>query len=634
MFNKKIAIYLLSAALALPGFSVNAFADEVSDSTVSVSQSSEDNAESETLSSEPEAETDTDTPAESDMQTDRTPGSQTLTEGEEQKDVRNSILRIITRYEFSDGSYDLWSQGCGFLITKDTLLVPKNAVIIEKDSQAYRDIVQSRGNAYKTITGLDMQADYAKIRENVRTYIIDEQGLTEVSINERASNDTFALLSLPSRINSHVTTVLSETAMAEGDRVFAVGLKKNSITETPEAENENTPSQNELPEALVSENFFAKPSRVTGSRINGSSEYVEFEGSFDALEPGCPLINEDQTVVGLITDGSNGRGTAVDIKTIEEALDAANIEYDTAKVVQETQVPSEEDPTSADENPDETPAPELDTTSRDTLLQLIENANAVERDRYTEESLQVMDDAVLSAQEVANDENATKNRIEKAAVPLQDAINGLQEKDKSGIYVRLILLAVFIGLIVAAAMIVPKKLADMKKEDWQLEEEKEQRKAEKAAKKAAKKNKTPVKKANNKKPAKNKKKDDWDDADSETGVLNEELDDGATGVLHEDESRAWLIRKSDGKKINITRNKFVIGKSNENTDFRITGNNTISRQHCQILKRGNEFYVEDLGSTNGTYVDGFEVQKHDQERIYDGQELMISDEKFDFFQEN
>ena len=66
----------------------------------------------------------------------------------------------------------------------------------------------------------------------------------------------------------------------------------------------------------------------------------------------------------------------------------------------------------------------------------------------------------------------------------------------------------------------------------------------------------------------------------------------------------------------------------------------VSRQHCELLVKGDSLFVRDLGSTNGTFVgservDGEMLIEHGQlltigtvtfRALYDGQQLRTSDE--------
>ncbi|MFC1579367.1 FHA domain-containing protein [Thermodesulfobacteriota bacterium] len=59
--------------------------------------------------------------------------------------------------------------------------------------------------------------------------------------------------------------------------------------------------------------------------------------------------------------------------------------------------------------------------------------------------------------------------------------------------------------------------------------------------------------------------------------------------------------------------------------------NNVSRKHVRIAFRNEEYHIEDLGSTNGTYVNGIRVEKcvlrnHDQVEI-GGVKILFKEEK-------
>ncbi len=71
---------------------------------------------------------------------------------------------------------------------------------------------------------------------------------------------------------------------------------------------------------------------------------------------------------------------------------------------------------------------------------------------------------------------------------------------------------------------------------------------------------------------------------------------------------AVLIGMSEevrGKKAEIDKDEFVIGRKSEN-DISID-NPTVSGKHCIIVRTGNRYMVRDMGSTNGTSVNSREI---------------------------
>jgi FHA domain len=71
----------------------------------------------------------------------------------------------------------------------------------------------------------------------------------------------------------------------------------------------------------------------------------------------------------------------------------------------------------------------------------------------------------------------------------------------------------------------------------------------------------------------------------------------------------------------------VIGRSRENT-IQVSFDGQVSRRHCRVFRRDDRFYVEDLGSTTGTWVNGERVIER---RLLGGEKLHVGSATF-FFQ--
>jgi hypothetical protein len=67
----------------------------------------------------------------------------------------------------------------------------------------------------------------------------------------------------------------------------------------------------------------------------------------------------------------------------------------------------------------------------------------------------------------------------------------------------------------------------------------------------------------------------------------------------------------DGQRRVLDKRRAVLGRSRD-ADVRIDDPN-VSRRHAEIVQEGSAFWVVDLGSTNGTEVDGRRVQRHQLE---------------------
>ena len=72
-----------------------------------------------------------------------------------------------------------------------------------------------------------------------------------------------------------------------------------------------------------------------------------------------------------------------------------------------------------------------------------------------------------------------------------------------------------------------------------------------------------------------------------------------------------VMFRADGERrsFSVTRDMTVIGRR-EDCDLRIPLGE-ISRKHCRLVKDGDTLRLEDLGSSNGTYVNGERIQEAD-----------------------
>lgn len=71
---------------------------------------------------------------------------------------------------------------------------------------------------------------------------------------------------------------------------------------------------------------------------------------------------------------------------------------------------------------------------------------------------------------------------------------------------------------------------------------------------------------------------------------------------------ARLLYQGEGNEDNFVLNEdtFIVGKDTEKANGHMKAD-TVSRLHAKIIRKDNAYYIEDLNSTNGTYVNGKEL---------------------------
>lgn len=83
------------------------------------------------------------------------------------------------------------------------------------------------------------------------------------------------------------------------------------------------------------------------------------------------------------------------------------------------------------------------------------------------------------------------------------------------------------------------------------------------------------------------------------------------------------------KSIPITSLPFFIGKLRMNVDFCLESD-TVSRYHAKISKEGDTYYLTDLNSTNGTYINQQLLQTYEKKALSFGDEVAFADIRYQF----
>jgi hypothetical protein len=93
----------------------------------------------------------------------------------------------------------------------------------------------------------------------------------------------------------------------------------------------------------------------------------------------------------------------------------------------------------------------------------------------------------------------------------------------------------------------------------------------------------------------------------------------------DDEGAALFLITEGGDQQKVVNDRFIIGRG-KHCDF-VINSGKVSREHAVILREGADYFMEDLGSSNGTW---FNKQRIKRRKIEDGDEYFICSEKIRF----
>ena len=88
---------------------------------------------------------------------------------------------------------------------------------------------------------------------------------------------------------------------------------------------------------------------------------------------------------------------------------------------------------------------------------------------------------------------------------------------------------------------------------------------------------------------------------------------------------ALYMMVEGGELDRIAKDRFVIGRG-KHCDF-VINSGKVSREHAVISREGSDFFIEDLGSSNGTW---FNKQRIKRRKVEDGDEYFICSDKVKF----
>ena len=102
--------------------------------------------------------------------------------------------------------------------------------------------------------------------------------------------------------------------------------------------------------------------------------------------------------------------------------------------------------------------------------------------------------------------------------------------------------------------------------------------------------------------------------------MDEEAAPAGEGAAEEGGNLYLMAESGDLDK--IAKDRFVIGRG-KHCDF-VINSGKVSREHAVILRDGDAYFIEDLGSSNGTWFNKHRIKRR---KIEDGDEFYICSER-------
>lgn len=501
------------------------------------------------------------------------------------RDDRTGVVQVNVVYTGDDGERYVIQTGTGFMINELSVVTCNH--VTQLDDETMEEAEERFG------------VDEQKLRKglSIRISVIRDVSIG-AKIDKQSVEMDFAVLKMDDKLAGCKSLPLrnSETLVQLED-CYALGFP--TIT---------TFSQDGV--KLTSDDVTITDGKVSKVSTIKGVEYVVNTASVTSGNSGGPLVDENGNVVGIIQgkqtdDMSDSYSYAIASNALIETLDKFAVTY-----TRPGEIPAPPDPDNNTTNKKDVEAPSVDKSQ---LSSAISQAAGMDLTKYTKESAQDLTSALENAKKVEADDTATQTAVDEAASKLNTAVADLQEAKAFPMWL--------IGLIAAAVIAIIVIIILMSRNSRKPAPRPRPQPMPQPAPIP------PVQPQNNVPPVY--------PGGANTGVLGRAEDttvlsggSNETTVLSAD--FGTLTRISTGEKININKERFVIGRERGRVDYCISDNTAVGRTHAIIVNRGGSAYVIDQNSRNCTYVNDVRAGANQEVKIKSGDKITFADEAFTY----
>ncbi|MBO5284236.1 MAG: FHA domain-containing protein [Lachnospiraceae bacterium] len=87
----------------------------------------------------------------------------------------------------------------------------------------------------------------------------------------------------------------------------------------------------------------------------------------------------------------------------------------------------------------------------------------------------------------------------------------------------------------------------------------------------------------------------------------------------------YLVVLENQMRLEINRPEYVLGKNRDMADGVIYNHTTVSRKHCRVIEEKGHYYIQDLGSKNGTYVNDRYLMGDEKVELHNGDRVRLAE---------
>ncbi len=524
--------------------------------------------------------------------------------------MRSGVLQVNLNWIDQNGGRHFIQGGSGFLINDQTLLTNQHVVTMTQETK----------EAASALYGVDFVNDN---KLDVRVQVVVQRDVViDASVIQSSAEMDVAILELSSPIYDRISLELGDSAnVKETQAIYVLGF----------------PLLSELAQDVryyTSDDVSVTSGIVSKKMERNSTPFIQHGAKISDGNSGGPLVAVDSDGVGRVIGINTSRVSieegyyyAMEINDVKTLLNQLGVTYNEGSGTTGGTTGTEGNATTGTEGTGTNGGeikddPVVEPVAADTskLESAISDAEDKLADgKYTEDSVKELEDKLDSAYQVMDDDEASQEIIDKAQDEVEKAADDLEEQKGPGMVLWIIIGAAVVIIVVIVVILVvlsgnKKKKEEMERERMMRQRAEEQRRTAPAPRAEAR-SYNPVQEPSA--------------GAGETSVLGEGR--GETTVLGASaQSAAYMIRKKTNERVVLSAPSFTIGKERSRVNYCISDNTSVSRCHARISRKGSQYFVADMNSTNFTFVNGVKVVPGQEVALKDNDTVRFADEDFEF----
>lgn len=535
-----------------------------------------------------------------------------------------STVQVVLVYQDESQVYHILQSGSGVVLDSSSVVTNKQLLVMseEKKIAAGEYLSAQLGKTIsfvQTEGGGEVSSYQIAIIEQADIYIFATEAFS-------SSDWDVAILSLSQPIAKEPAVIGTNEFVEPGSQVSVVGF--------PTCNYDSAVSY-QIGDVMV----------TTGACSTSDASSITYDARLEAGNSGGALVDEYGRVVGITsyTGDDTGLYQAMPIDSIKPYFAKNNVAY-------------KEDVTDYREvdvvEPENTAAP---TTDKRELERTIKEADLIYQDGnddvYTSDSFRELQLNLEYAKLTFEDEYADQRQIDTDCENLRNAIDDLEKikKDKTVLIVVISVGSVLLlgGIIVLIVFLV-KRSKKKKMDRIENQRLKTYSSLDSFQSINATSSSTPTYQNNvsvmNNTPQGNAGSQAYAQFDAKMGSTVAGDTNFGTTILRANEGttilnaepvmqqvvNAYLYHMADGTSIAIDAYEYVLGKDYQGVNYRIDNNAAVSRRHAMITRKYDDYFIEDLNSTNGVCVNGAKLAPGYKQVLSNNDEITLADEKFIF----